>query len=469
MKALLTTIFAGSCLLANAQSTLIGNWQGLLTAGTSLRMVFHVTEAGGKLSATMDSPDQGVSGIPCASVYFANDSVGIEMGKAEIRYTGRMVGKDSIAGKWHQGGRDFEVNLKKTDHPAGIQHSQTPKPPFNYLSEDVLFNNADKSIQYGATITIPKAPGTYPAVLLVSGSGPQNRDEEIMGHKPFAVIADYLTNHGYIVLRVDDRGVGQTTGTRAGSTSADFAKDAEAAIDYLKTRKEVNKKKIGIMGHSEGGLIAPMVAAERKDIDFIVMQAGPGVKTTELMAAQTEALLKTGGVKDEVVKEYGALYRNITTGILKAKDSTEARNEIISAINQWKTTASKESIEFTGAATEAGINDIAKDFMAIYNDKWYNYFFHVDPQPYLQKLSCKVLAINGNKDIQVLSSQNLPAIQKALEKSKSKVYTVKEFSGLNHLFQHCKACTVEEYRDIDETFSTEALQYITDWLDKNVK
>ncbi len=469
MKRLSTILLlAGSVLNAQGQSKLAGNWQGTLNAGQSLRLVFHVKETAGNLSATMDSPDQGVTGIPCASVYFKSDSVVFDLGRGGVMYTGRMFDATMLTGNWHQGGLTIPVDLKKTDKPAQVFKPQTPKSPFIYNSEDVVFQNADKSIQYGATITIPKESGTYPAVLLISGSGPQNRDEEILGHKPFAVIADYLTNHGYIVLRVDDRGVNQTTGDRTNSTSMDYAKDAEAALNYLKTRKEVNTKKIGMLGHSEGGLIAPIIASERKDINFIILAAAPGVKITELMALQNDAVLRSSGADSTLIKHYGILYRNIENDIINAKDSVDAYKRIAASITDWKNKTPKETVQAVGMVNEDAEKKFINEFVGFYNNRWYNSFMKFNPQPYLEKLSCKVLAINGDKDIQVVSSQNLPAIQTALEKSKSKVYTVKEFSGLNHLFQHCKTCSTEEYGTLEETFAPEVLQYITDWMDKNV-
>ncbi len=455
-------------LSASAQSKLPGNWEGEMNVGQKVRLIFKVKEADGKLSATMDSPDQGVTGIPVGNTSMNADSVLFDLSNAGIQYTGLLSG-DEIQGVWKQAGRKFPLVMKRTDKPTELVRPQTPKPPFDYLSEDVTFKNADGSISYGATITIPKGGKTYPAVLLVSGSGPQNRDEELMGHKPFAVIANYLTNKGYIVLRVDDRGVGQTTGDRKKATSADFAKDASAAIDYLKTRKEVNQKKIGIMGHSEGGMIAPMVASERKDIDFVILMAGPGVKVYELMEDQSAAVMSAGGVSDAIVAEYRKLYRGIEQAIITSKTGEEAQMKMLEVTTAWKSSASKDAIEVVDIGDFEKENKFIGEFMGLYHDAWFNYFLKYDPQPALQKLSCKVLALNGEKDMQVLAKQNLEGIRQTLAKSKTKNYEVKELPMLNHLFQRCNTCSPQEYGALKETISEDALKAVGDWLDKKVK
>lgn len=470
MKLRLALLLSAITLHASAQNKLAGNWQGSISAGgKTVRIVMHVTEAGGKLSATMDSPDQGVTGIPCAGIKLSADTVRVDMSNIGVTYDGLLKDDNNITGAWHQGGGVIPLDLAKTDKPAEMSRPQTPKPPFDYQSEDVTFSNKDKSIQYGATITMPKDGAKHPAVLLISGSGPQNRDEELLGHKPFAVIADYLTKKGYIVLRVDDRGVGQTTGDRKKSTSADFAQDANAAIDYLLTRKEVNTRKIGMLGHSEGGLIAPMVATQRKDINFIILMAGPGIKIQQLMEEQNAAMLKTSGVTDTVIKEYIKLYHDLTGAIMTSATGVDAKNKMITILNSWKATASADAMAFTGLNGQDRNAEFIDGFMEIYHDTWFNYFLKVDPQPNLQKLSCKVLAINGDKDVQVVSKSNLEGIRQMLAKSKTKNYEVKELPGLNHLFQTCKTCSAQEYGALEETIAPAALQAMGDWMDKNVK
>jgi len=452
---------------ANAQSKLPGNWEGKLDAGSmTLRMVLKVEEADGKYSGLLSSPDQGVSNIPIGPVQLKGDSVFFSAGP-NANYEGKL-NSEVINGVWHQNGMTLPLDLAKTEKPSEVVRPQTPIPPFQYESEDVSFTNADKSITYGGTITIPRTPGTKPALLLVTGSGAQNRDEELAGHKPFAVIADYLTNKGYIVLRVDDRGVGKTTGSRKTATSADYAKDANAAIDYLKSRKEVNPKKIGIMGHSEGGMIAPMVATSRNDIDFIILEAGPGVKIYELMEDQSAASLESQGMPAGIIADYRKLYRGFEQSLITGTSAADARNKMNEVMKAWLKVAKPGSIEIVGT-TDSARTKFIDDFVEIYNDKWFMYFLKYDPQPTLQNLKCKVLAINGSKDIQVLPKSNLEGIRQSLAKSKSKKYDVVELEGLNHLFQECNKCTVTEYGTLDQTISPKALSTVSDWLDKNVK
>ncbi|MBS1773362.1 MAG: alpha/beta fold hydrolase [Bacteroidetes bacterium] len=470
------TLGAALCLLAVsaqafAQSKLAGNWEGKISAGgKDVRLVFRVKESNGKLSATMDSPDQGVTGIGVQNASLNNDTALFDMSSLGIQYKGLLMG-DEIVGAWFQGGASIPLEMKRTEKPAEIFKPQTPQPPFSYTSEEVTYQNADKSMTYGATITIPKDGKTHPAMILISGSGSQNRDGEIKGHKPFMVIADYLTKKGYIVLRVDDRGMGGTTvgGNPNNLTSLDFAKDVSTGLDYLKTRKEVNTKKLGMIGHSEGGMIAPMVAADRKDVDFIIMLAGPGIKVYEMMEDQNAAIMQSGGVSESVVNEYRKLYRGMEQAAIAGTSGEDAKNRMIKVTTAWKPTASKEALELTGLNDFQKERDFIDEFMMMYHNKWLNYFLKYDPQPTLQKLSCKVLALNGEKDVQVLAKSNLAGIQASLQKSKSKSYETKELPGLNHLFQTCKQCNTAEYGDLDETFSPTALQTIGDWLDKKVK
>jgi len=468
---LLTTCLMSIGVNAFSQANFIGTWQGKLNVGITITAVFNITDEGnGVLSGTMDSPDQGKKGMKCSNVKIKADSLFIEMNKIGGLYAGKMEDASHINGIWNQAGRTFPLNLEKVAKVAELNRPQTPKPPFDYLSEDVIYQNADKSIQYGATITIPKGKGPFPALVLITGSGLQNRDEEIAGHKPFAVIADYLTKKGYVVLRVDDRSMGQSTGDVKNATTADFAKDVNVSMDYLKSREEVNKKKLGMLGHSEGGMIAPILASQRKDIDFIVLMAGPGEKITKLMQAQTAAIMESKGMGKEAIEQYTNLYGNLMQVDLTAKDKTELMEKMTKAVDEWKGKNTAELVaQTTGIYDEQSEKGFVDEFAAGISGVWFKYFLSCDPGPYLRKLSCKVLAINGSKDIQVVSAPNLAGIKASLAKSKSKIYEVKELPGLNHLFQTCTKCTVEEYGELEETMSPLALQTIGDWLDKNVK
>jgi len=463
--------FLSISVYASAQPGVKGDWEGKLNAGAvSLRIVFHIEDAGtGTLSGKMDSPDQGVKGIKCAKVSIAGDSVFIEVTKM-AGFAGKIVDATHLNGTWSQGPNALPLALEKGAKHTELNRPQTPKPPFDYISEDVVYQNAAKTQDFGATITIPKGAGPFPAVLLITGSGLENRDEELFGHKPFAVIADFLTKRGYIVLRVDDRSKGQSTGDVKNATTADFAKDVNISFDYLKSRKEVDTKKMGLLGHSEGGLIGPMLASERKDVDFIIMMAGPGGKVAELMVAQNDAVMESMGADKEDVKKYSPLYSQLLQISIKAKDKEEAIAEMTKAVDKWKAKNTAEVVANTsGIHDEASEKGFVADFANSSTSPWFKYFLGCDASPYLKKLSCKVLAINGSKDVQVVAGPNLAGIKASLAISKSKVYEVKELPGLNHLFQTCTKCSVAEYGDLEETISPLALQTMGDWLDKNVK
>ena len=454
---------------AQAQSRLVGNWEGAIKSVKTIRLVFHIKEEGGKLTGTMDSPDQGVTDIGCKSVTAKGDSVTVDMSNIGVVYKGHLLNDSVINGVWLQGGISVPIDFMKTANPAELYRPQTPKPPFSYNSEDIIYTNKDKSVQYGATITIPKGKGPFPAVLLITGSGQQNRDEEIFGHKPFAVIADYLTKRGYVVMRVDDRGMGKTTGDLSKATTAIFAQDVEVSFDYLKARKEVDRSKMGLLGHSEGGMIAEMMAAKRKEIDFIVLLAAPGINVKELMQDQAAMVMASGGVDSNIVAQYKKLYAAMEEAGLSASSEVDGKEKMTQALKNWKEHATQDAITTVGVATADEEREYVAQMSKIITNTWFNYFLRFDPQPYLRNISCKVLALDGSRDIQVPAVPDLQGIKESLLKSKSKSYEIKELPGLNHLFQNCNTCTVNEYAVLTETMSPEALRIIGEWLDAKVK
>ena len=333
---LLTTLL--SVFNCVAQHSLIGDWHGALEVnGMKLALVMHFKDTGsGALSGTWDSPGQGVFGKRCSSVTLSGDTIIVAITAIKGQFRGVFATDDEMRGVWIQGGM-FPLTMNRGDgKDDGPKRPQNPRPPFNYTSEDLLYYNADSSIRYGATITIPKGDGPFPAVLLITGSGQQNRDEELLGHKPFAVIADYLTNKGYVVLRVDDRGMGQTTGEVHHATTRDFADDATVSFNYLLARKEVDKKKAGLLGHSEGGMIAEMMAAENRKVDFIIMMAGPGEKIAQLMTEQNGALLQTKGISQASIDKYLVLYSKMVHTAISIGDSDRLRTAITEEVKDWK-------------------------------------------------------------------------------------------------------------------------------------
>jgi len=461
------------CYVANGQP-ITGNWEGALSIqGTEIPIIFHIKrDSADKLAATFDSPKQQAYNLQCSDVIVTGDSVILMMKMINGKYAGLLSSdKKILTGNWLQGGASFPLSMKKTSDVASakeFKRPQTPRPPFNYNVKEVSYFNADKSIQFGGTLTYPleKLVKKYPVVLLITGSGMQDRDETLFEHKPFAVIADYLTKQGLAVLRVDDRSKGATTGNFENATSADFAKDAEAGIEYLKTLPNVDATNIGLIGHSEGGMIAPMVASKRNDVKFIVLLAGPGVPIIDLMEKQSVEVMTAGGIPKEQSDQYRPLYKNLMTAVMNEQDTAIALKKATEIFADWQNKTSKEVVQkITKVTDEKSKADFIADFINGMKSPWFSYFIKFDPAVYLGKTNCAVLALNGEKDIQVDAKQNLAGIKSALPKTTNT--TVKEMPGLNHLFQHCKSCSVEEYGELEETFAPEVLTIMSEWI-KNV-
>jgi uncharacterized protein len=459
---LFAIVLAGS--FATAQTEFTGIWEGKINAGVEIRIIFQISyDTSKKVIGTMSVPEQGLKNVS-TTVDINGDSIHIGVAQLQSKYSGQLRG-DSIIGNFHQS-ITLPLNFKKVTSVAEKIRPQTPVPPFPYKTEDLVYTNNDKSITYGATITLPQGRGPFPAAILLTGSGQQNRDEEIMGHKPFAIIADHLTRRGIIVLRVDDRGMGQTSGDVFSATTRDFANDALVSLNYLLNRKEVDKSKVGLIGHSEGGMIAQLIAAERKDISFIIMLAAPGKKTLKLMNDQNEAILTKAGLPADYISAYQELYNEILVTIL-ATDNTNAFEKVKVIVDRWiAKTPVNIVVATSGITDEKSKEAFITQFVSQLTNPWFRYFLSYDPSPYIKKISTKVLAVNGSSDIQVLSKQNLAGIESALKKSSAKYYEIKQFPGLNHLFQECKKCTVAEYDELEQSISPALLDYISSWMKK---
>jgi uncharacterized protein len=424
-----------------------GSWEGALDTGAlKLRIGVTVTvQMDGQLAATMDSPDQGAFGLALNDVAFGGGVLRFALKRANGSFDGKINDAGTeITGTWKQG-VELPLTLKKVSAISRPNRPQEPKPPFQYRSEDVSVANAAASVTLAGTVTIPEGKGPFPGVVLITGSGLQNRDEELMGHKPFLVLADYLTRHGIAVLRYDDRGFARSTGSAATATSEDFAGDALAAWQYLRTRPDVDPRRVGLLGHSEGGLIAPMLAARTPGVAFVVMLAGPGVTGEEVLLAQSVAILKANGAPDAAIATNTDLQKQIFL-ILRQETDTARIVERLSAIQ----------VPGPKSASEALVRQSSSP--------WFRFFTLYDPAPALAKVSCPVLALGGERDLQVLVDQNLPAIEAALKRGGNKDYTVLRLPALNHLFQTCKVGTPAEYAAIEETMSPSALDTIATWI-----
>ena len=465
LAALSTFIISGystSVCQTKPDTSIIGMWQGTLNVGgAKLRLVFHVTKTdSGTLVSTLDSPDQGAKGIPVSKVTVSGDSVIFTVGTVGGAYEGKFSDDSgSIDGKWKQSGADFPLVLTRTTVEIKYNRPQEPKPPFPYKAEEVSFDSKATGMKYTGTLTLPDSGGPFPAAILITGSGVHDRNEDVFGHKPFLVIADYLTRRGIAVLRVDDRGVGGSTGNKMEATSADHAKDVIAEIEFLKSRSEINPKEIGLIGHSEGGIIAPMVAAESKDVSFIVMLAGTGMTGGEIIIEQTKLISKSEGVPEEKIEQEVNQDENVFRIIKSSSDSTTIADSLKKYLRTTLPQSSSEGEKNKGDSEKA-IEAKAKSLLS----PWFRYFIAYDPVPALEKVKCPVLAMDGTLDLQVPPEENLRIIGDALKKSGNKDYTIKLMPGLNHLFQDAKTGSPNEYVQIEETFSPEALKVMGDWI-----
>jgi pimeloyl-ACP methyl ester carboxylesterase len=440
-----------------------GDWHGVLKVqGAQLRLVFHINKAETGYSATMDSPDQQAKGIPVTEASYEPPTLKLSVSNLGVEYEGALDADGNITGTFKQAGQSFPLNLSRTPVEKEKRlRPQEPAKPYPYVEEEITFENNEANIRLAGTLTLPEKEGLYPAVVLISGSGPQDRNEELFGHKPFLVIADYLTRNGIAVLRFDDRGTASSSGNFGTATTFDFSTDAEAAVNYLLTRKEINKKQIGLIGHSEGGTIAPMVAARSNDVAFIVLLAGTGIQGNEILLFQTAAIGKAEGMSEESLQALVAANRSVFDIIIQSDDTKK-----LQTIN----TRFKELIAKNLAIT-MGMNEddyIRQLTMKLINP-WTQYFLKYNPATALEKVKCPVLALNGEKDMQVPSKVNLEAIRTALFNGGNKNVTIKELPGLNHLFQECNTGRLGEYETIEQTFSPVALNEIRDWITVQIK
>lgn len=462
MKRILLYMVLLSAMLSAQETRLDGMWQGVLDVGAAkLRIVFHFkTSDDGVITTTMDSPDQGAMGIPTTKTTFENNKLRVELKALAAEFNGTYDPKEgTIFGNWSQGGMDFPLLISRIDKVEMPKRPQTPQPPFPYIQEDVTFENPDAGITLAGTLTIPEGKGPFPAVILVSGSGGQDRDESLLGHKPFLIIADYLSRNGIAVLRYDDRGIAKSGGDHSTATSLDFATDAESALRYLESREEVNKNKTGLVGHSEGGLIGAIVGARSEEMDFLVTLAGPGMNGRDIILLQSELISRANGVSEDEIKKELEMNRKLFEAVSGTKDTTEAEQKLRKVFDEYLATLSEEERkkpEFSEQMIEQQIRILRTD--------WFRFFLVYNPADDFAKITKPVLALNGELDLQVPPKENLSAIEAALTKAGNKNFKVIEFKGLNHLFQTAKTGAPSEYAVIEETFSEEALQIMRDWI-----
>tara|TARA_B100001123_G_scaffold82302_1_gene93846 strand:- start:918 stop:2390 length:1473 start_codon:yes stop_codon:yes gene_type:complete len=458
--------FSGPELVAQENERLVGSWRGGLEVGggASLTIVFNISRnAGGTFTGTMDSPDQGAVGIPLTSVNIEGSSVTVSIQAVQGTYTGTLSDEgDRLSGTWSQGPASLPLSLVKGDALPPPERPQEPKPPHPYSSEEVTFRNTEAGIDLAGTLTIPDGLGPFPGVVLVSGSGPQDRDESLMGHKPFWVLADHLSRKGIAVLRFDDRGVGSSDGEFGTATPEDFTTDALAGVEYLADQGRIAESQVGIVGHSEGGLIAPLAATRSERVAYIVMLAGPGVPGIDILVAQGQLINRASGAPEAVI-EMNARVQSTLADIVKEEPDPEKAGPIMRSAMREEIALLPQAI--TELIPESQINDVAiNTTVNQFNSPWFRFFLHYDPRHVLEQLSVPVLAIFGEKDLQVPHELNVPEIEAAFQRGNNEDATVRVLPGLNHLFQQAESGAPSEYQQIEETFNQSALELVSSWI-----
>jgi len=455
---ILSLTVAAAVSIAGAQTPageLAGRWEGRINAGgQSLRVVLNVDAVGG---ATMDSPDQGVNGLGVSGLSLQGGVVRFSIPAANGGYEGTLTdGGRTLNGALTQGGISIPLVLTRTmeltpsappaeatPQPVADNRPQTPQAPFPYRSEDVTIPTPTPGVQLAGTLTVPEGSGPFPAVLLITGSGQQDRDETVFGHKPFLVLADALSRRGVAVLRVDDRGMGGSTGPVVTATSADFAVDAGASFAFLSARPEIAHDRIGLIGHSEGGTIAPLVAQADPRVAFIVLIAGPAVSGEALLVEQSRRIQLGSGIDPAVAESNVATQARIMHAVAENAGSAEAAIAAVDAV-------------LTGAGMpEAQRQAIAPQFAS----PWPRWFIAHDPRASLAALHIPVLALYGGKDVQVPADQNAPALRAILPSAEVVV-----LPNLNHLMQPAETGMTSEYATIPTTIDPSALSAIVDWV-----
>ena len=447
---LLTLLMILNSLFIYSQN-IVGSWEGILNVnGYKLPIVFNISETNIKTYDTnLDSPTQNTFGISADSTFLNDSILFVSVKMLNANFNGVIKNDSVIKGVFNQNGMTLPLSLKKgrTTKKEVFKRPQTPKKPYPYIVEEITFKNTKADINLAGTLTLPSTKGKFSVVILISGSGAQNRDSEFFNHKPFLVLADYLTKNGIAVLRYDERGVGKSEGSFKNATSEDFKDDVDAAYHYLLSRKDIKHKKIGLIGHSEGGMIAPMFAKDH-DISFIVLMAAPGIPIKDLMVIQNEKVGEKSGMSSSQLTTAKRFNKELYNIIINTNDS-ELENKL------------------TDYLKSNGIDDkTIKNQINQLSTPWFQYFINYNPEKNLQSINCPVLAINGEEDIQVTSIENLNGIKNTVNNN---LLTLKSYPNLNHLFQQCTSCTINEYQEIEETISPIVLEDLVLWIQQQTK
>ena len=440
-----------------AISKLEGTWQGAIETGNMrMRLQLHIShDDKGQLIASLDSLDQAIQGIPASHVTEKSGELKFELSAFGAAYTGTLnAARNQIAGDWSQRGNIEKLDFQRSGHVLELRRPQNPIKPYPYREEEVSFPTAGGSATLAAALTLPQGSGPFPAAVLVGGSGPTDRDETVAGHKPFLVLADLLTRKGIAVLRYDKRGIAQSTGKYADATIEDFAQDAQSALQYLKSRKEVDAKRLGVIGHSEGGILASLVATGSSDVNWLVLLATPATTGEKTLLRQSELIARTGGLTEDQITRSLEFDRKAYAAVRQEKDPSALEKRLAALVDQ-----SGLGAAMPPEALQAQIRTMTSP--------WFRQFLDYDPEPTFEKIKCPVLALSGDRDLQVDSAENVPLLRKALEASGNRDFTVVEVEGVNHLLQTAQSGSPALYGAIEETIAQEVLTAIGNWVSKH--
>ncbi|NNE28886.1 MAG: alpha/beta fold hydrolase [Saprospiraceae bacterium] len=445
-----------------AQSDIVGQWKGdIQVPGGKLGVIVFLETGPEGLSCKMDVPMQRAKGIVAEKTSFSENSLDIQFGSLAANYTGALQKSGIIKGTWTQNGMSFPLDLERFTGETTLERPQHPKPPYPYQIEEIKVQVGEpETHSIAGTLTIPEGEGPFPTAVMVSGSGPQDRDETLLGHKPFWVIADYLSRNGIAVFRYDDRSVGESTGDFASATTLDFKEDAIAVLREIAKHEKTDQSQIGIIGHSEGGLISALAASRHNEVKFIVMLAGPGVTGHEILKRQIRDISLAEGIDKKTLKKASNLNAEVIDLARAEGDMDEQKQKAKEKFrHHYETVLTDEE------RAEAG------DFDLLFQTRiqplftpWMKTFLNLDPRKYIERISCPVLALIGGKDTQVSPQVNIPALTAALDAAPTTEWTVRELPDLNHLFQKSRTGAPSEYGEKIETFNQEVLVLIRNWI-----
>jgi hypothetical protein len=442
---------------------LAGIWLGMLDTGAiELRLIARISkDSQGAYSGVLDSVDQGAAGLKIDSFQVSENSVRLELKRPPAVFAGKFnESRSEIEGEWRQGGGSLPLTLHRQREEPQLGRPQDPTKPYPYKEEEVTFRNEPAGLNFAGTLTTPQGEGPHPAVVLLSGSGAQDRNEAIVGHRPFLVLADHLTRQGIAVLRFDDRGVGGSEGDVTSATTRDFAGDALAAVAFLKSRPEVDTARIGLIGHSEGALVGPLAAVESEDIAFLVLLAAPGLPGEEIIYLQSAALVRVMGADEEAIAASRESQQRMFAIVKAEPDNEKARQRLEALQKEMLQRMTADQRKAAGLSEESPIGEQAQMLLT----PWFRFFLTYDPVPTLAKVKRPVLVIIGENDLQVPPAENLPRIEQALRRGGNTDFRVMRPARLNHLLQTSQTGLPLEYAQIEETIAPAALEAISGWI-----